>query len=125
MRTDRARRLAAFLAQLGADDRDLIFRLTDRRFAASVRRVERDRLITEAAARFFGEASSRSDRARQLSLAIARYTASTWRQDRSRRHSPHRPNTLRAALFQILVAGDGRSLSAERIRKLLVTDPVC
>ncbi|PDT24800.1 hypothetical protein CO674_05540 [Rhizobium hidalgonense] len=75
--------------------------------------------IREAAANFF-PALKPKQQADALAIALRRYSASAWRTDRAEQTCPYKASDLHAALWLILTRVD-HALSAERIRKILVT----
>ncbi|MBX4972344.1 hypothetical protein HJB73_02575 [Rhizobium lentis] len=86
----------------------------------TVSQVEaRNGAIREAAANFF-PALKPTQQAKELAVALRRYSASAWRSDRQKQTCPYKARDLHAALWLILTRAD-HALSAERIRKILVT----
>ncbi|QND42406.1 hypothetical protein HB770_11800 [Rhizobium leguminosarum bv. viciae] len=79
----------------------------------------RDAAIREAVAKFF-PALKPKQQADALAIALGRYEASAWRTDREKQTCPYKASDLHAALWLILTRAD-HALSAERIRKILVT----
>jgi hypothetical protein len=81
--------------------------------------AQRDELVRDAVRRFFPNESA-SRQAERLAEALARYRAGPdWRRDRAAAEIPYQA-TLRGHAWTILKARD-HALSAERIRKILVT----
>ncbi|UIJ96732.1 hypothetical protein LZK82_12880 [Rhizobium leguminosarum] len=86
----------------------------------TVSRVEaRNAAIRETAAKFF-PALKPTQQADELAVALRRYEASAWRTDWQKETCPYKASDLHAALWLILTRVD-HALSAERIRKILVT----
>ncbi|MCJ9695148.1 hypothetical protein MOV76_26480 [Rhizobium sp. PRIMUS64] len=79
----------------------------------------RDAAIREAAETFF-PALKPSQQAKELAAALLRYQASAWCIDQRQQNCPYKASDLHAALWLILTRVDF-ALSAERIRKILVT----
>ena len=111
---DAASRALAIVAKLSPDSSAALLAAFDRRpatgkrdIATRMRIAERDRVLTGAADAFFA-GTSRAEQARGLAAALARYRTSAWRFDRQRPADP-----LRAALWDALTIGQGRTISAE------------
>lgn len=86
----------------------------------TVSRIEaRNAAIREAVAKFF-PALKPKQQADELAVALRRYEASAWRTDWQKETCPYKASDLHAALWLILTRVD-HALSAERIRKILVT----
>ena len=82
--------------------------------------ARRDAALREAAARFWPDAPA-AQQAEELATRWARYASSAWRRDAGEATCPARhEGTVYAALWAAMRAG-ARPLSAERIRRLLVT----
>jgi hypothetical protein len=79
----------------------------------------RNAAIREAAANFF-PALKPKQQADALAIALKRYSASAWRFDQRMEKCPYKLGDLNAALWLILTRVD-HAVSAERIRKILVT----
>ncbi|MBC2804805.1 hypothetical protein ELH27_14865 [Rhizobium leguminosarum] len=79
----------------------------------------RNAAIRETAAKFF-PALKPTQQADELAVALRRYEASAWRADWQKETCPYKASDLHAALWLILSRVD-HALSAERIRKILVT----
>ncbi|MGO6724284.1 hypothetical protein ACC717_27320 [Rhizobium ruizarguesonis] len=78
----------------------------------------RDAAIREAAEKFF-PALKPKQQADALAIALKRYSASAWLID-PKEECPYKASDLHAALWLILTRVD-HALSAERIRKIVVT----
>ncbi|TBZ78305.1 hypothetical protein E0H53_33920 [Rhizobium leguminosarum bv. viciae] len=86
----------------------------------TVSQVEaRNAAIREAVAKFF-PALKPKQQADALAIALGRYEASAWRFDQRMEKCPYKVGDLNAALWLILTRVD-HAVSAERIRKILVT----
>ncbi|UGY27177.1 hypothetical protein HU675_0010690 [Bradyrhizobium septentrionale] len=80
--------------------------------------AQRDGLLIEARRKFFGHLNDR-EASNQLSIGIRRYRSSAWPREQSARACPARiAGTPKGAYWQILSVVD-RSLSAERIRRIV------
>jgi hypothetical protein len=118
---DPVARLRAIAGRLDdPGDRQFLLDLLNARRGARCRLADRDRLLAEAAERFFADLSC-AGQARAVTLALTRYGASAWRNDRTRERCPYQAGELRSLLWRAFQASDGRAISAERLRKILVT----
>ncbi|TBY67274.1 hypothetical protein E0H46_18985 [Rhizobium leguminosarum bv. viciae] len=79
----------------------------------------RNAAIRETAQKFF-PALKPKQQADELAIALRRYSASAWRFDQRMEKCPYKAGDLNAALWLILTRVD-HALSAERIRKIVVT----
>ncbi|WET72894.1 hypothetical protein [Rhizobium croatiense] len=79
----------------------------------------RNAAIREAVEKFFPGLKPKQQ-ADALAVALQRYAASAWRIDRQKQTCPYKASDLHSALWLILTRFDN-PLSAERIRKILVT----
>ena len=92
--------------------------------ATTIRITERNGLIRRAAEQFFPDRKP-ARRARELSTAINRFATSSWPRERHLVSCPDRHSgTVQAFAWEILCLDD-HPLSAERIRKILVTSSGC
>jgi hypothetical protein len=124
MVADPASRLATIAAALRAggplDAADVAFLEA---FAAAQRQPrclpERDRVLSEAAAVFFGKLSTKAQ-AERLAAALANYAAAAdWRRDSAAERCPHPRGSLKSLLWIALRAADGRVPSVRQLRKKL------
>jgi hypothetical protein len=82
--------------------------------------AERDRLLREAAARFFPKLTP-TEQAKALETALARYAASAWQRERAAPELPPRHKAKIEEYLWRVMRAEPRTLGWERIRKILVT----
>jgi hypothetical protein len=79
--------------------------------------AERDRLLVEAASRFYSDRTV-NGQARAISEALDRYRASSWRHDRHAAKCPRSEGSREALFWQVFKAID-RSLKPSGVRRIL------
>ena len=91
-----------------------------RRPATVARLAQRDRLLCEAAARWWSGRPV-ADQARNLGAAIALYESTAWPRERGLNACPpRRAPTVQGVAWHVLKLGDGRAPGEHRIRAILI-----